>query len=256
MAEVLVVMPTYNEIDNLASILGRIRQGVPGADVLIVDDGSPDGTGRLADELAADDAGVSVVHRASKSGLGGAYVAGFTRAIESGYDFVCEIDADGSHDPAALAAMIDLAVDGADLVIGARWVPGGSVRNWPWIRQVISRTGTAYSRLVLGSQINDLTSGFRVIRVSMLQGLEPTTISSDGYCFQVELAWRLERAGARIAEYPITFVERRLGSSKMGIGIVVEALGRVTWWGLERWTAGMRIALRRRWKRRRRARSS
>ena len=250
MAEVLVVMPTYNEIDNLASILGRIRQGVPGADVFIVDDGSPDGTGRLADELAADDAGVSVLHRADKSGLGGAYLAGFRHAIESGYDFVCEIDADGSHDPAALPVMVDLAVDGADLVIGARWIPGGSVRNWPWIRRVISRTGTAYSRLVLGSRTNDLTSGFRVIRVSMLQSLDLTTISSDGYCFQVELAWRLERAGARIAEHPITFVERRLGSSKMGVGIVVEALGRVTWWGLLRWSASMGIAPRRQRRRR------
>lgn len=242
MADVLVVLPTYNEIDNLSSILGRIRQGVPTVDVLVVDDASPDGTGDLAQQLAADDAGVTVLHRAGKSGLGGAYLAGFELAIDRGYTFVCEIDADGSHDPADLVAMIDLAVGGADLVIGSRWVPGGSVRNWPWIRRAISRSGTAYSRLVLGSRINDLTSGFRVIRVSMLEILDPATITSDGYCFQVELAWRMERAGARIAEHPITFVERRLGSSKMGVGIVVEALGRVTWWGILRLLRKMRIA--------------
>lgn len=242
MADVLVVLPTYNEIDNLASILGRIRQGVPTADVLIVDDASPDGTGELAERMAADDAGVSVLHRAGKSGLGGAYLAGFDRAIDGGYTFVCEIDADGSHDPADLLTMIDLAVDGADLVIGSRWVPGGSVLNWPWIRRAISRSGTAYSRLVLGSRVNDLTSGFRVIRVSMVETLDPATISSDGYCFQVELAWRLERADARIAEHPITFVERRLGSSKMGVGIVAEALARVTWWGILRLLQNMRIA--------------
>ena len=240
MADVLVVMPTYKEVDNLPIILGRIRQSVPTADVLVVDDGSPDGTGVLADRMAADDAGVTVLHRAAKSGLGGAYLAGFARAIDDGYTYVCEIDADGSHDPASLPAMIALARGGADLVIGSRWVPGGAVRNWPLIRQLISRGGTMYSRLVLGSRIGDLTSGFRVFRTDALAGLGLGTVSSDGYCFQVELAWRIERAGGRVVEHPITFVERRLGASKMGAGIVAEALLRVTGWGL------MRIALLRR----------
>lgn len=232
MTDTLIVLPTYNEIDNLEIIIGRIRQAVPQAHVLIVDDSSPDGTGELAVQLAAVDAGVTVLHRVTKDGLGGAYLAGFAVAQERGYRYVVEIDADGSHDPGALPAMIALAKAGADLVIGSRWVVGGQVRNWPWLRQVISRTGNVYSRAVLGSKIQDLTSGFRVIRTSLLGDPRLSAISSQGYCFQVELAWRLEQAGAVVVEHPIIFVERTLGRSKMHSGIVVEALWRVTLWGV------------------------
>ena len=232
MTDTLIVLPTYNEIDNLEIIIGRIRQAVPQAHVLIVDDSSPDGTGELAVQLAAVDAGVTVLHRVTKDGLGGAYLAGFAVAQERGYRYVVEIDADGSHDPGALPAMIALAKAGADLVIGSRWVVGGPVRNWPWLRQVISRTGNVYSRAVLGSKIQDLTSGFRVIRTSLLGDPRLSAISSQGYCFQVELAWRLEQAGAVVVEHPIIFVERTLGRSKMHSGIVVEALWRVTLWGV------------------------
>lgn len=234
MADVVVIVPTYNEIGNLAAVLGRLRQALPAADVLVVDDASPDGTGALADTLAADDPGVSVWHRSVKEGLGRAYVGSFERALAAGYSFIVEMDADGSHDPAELPAMLAAAASGADLVLGSRWVPGGAVRNWPWIRQAISRAGNAYARIVLGSDVHDLTSGFRVFRAAALRSLDLSTVSSQGYCFQVELAWRLERQGAQIVEHPITFVERAVGRSKMHAGIVAEALLRVTGWGLTR----------------------
>jgi dolichol-phosphate mannosyltransferase len=231
-ADVVVIVPTYNEIGNLAAVLGRLRQAVPAADVLVVDDASPDGTGALADTLAAEDPGVSVWHRSVKEGLGRAYVGSFERALAAGYSFIVEMDADGSHDPAELPAMLAAAASGADLVLGSRWVPGGAVRNWPWIRQAISRAGNAYARIVLGSDVHDLTSGFRVFRATALRAVDLSTVSSQGYCFQVELAWRLERQGAQIVEHPITFVERAVGRSKMHAGIVAEALLRVTGWGL------------------------
>lgn len=234
MADVLVIVPTYNELESLATILGRIRQSLPEADVLVVDDASPDGTGELADTLAAGDPGLSVLHRAAKQGLGVAYRAGFDYALAAGYDYVVEMDADGSHDPADLPSMLELARGGADLVIGSRWVPGGRVLNWPWIRQAISRTGNSYSRRVLGSRIRDLTSGFRIFTASALRSIELSAISSQGYCFQVELAWLLERAGKTIVEHPIVFVERAAGRSKMHLGIVAEALIRVTLWGVLR----------------------
>ena len=232
MPETLVIVPTYNEIESLATLLGRVRRSVPTADVLVVDDASPDGTGELADRMAAEDARIRVLHRPGKDGLGTAYLAGFADAIAGGYDYVVEIDADGSHDPAELPAMIELARNGADLVIGSRWVPGGEVRNWPWLRQLISRAGNWYARTVLRSRIRDITAGYRVYRVAALRDLDLTGVSSQGYCFQVELAWRLERSGHRTAEHPITFVERANGVSKMHTGIVVEALFRVTAWGV------------------------
>ena len=231
MAELLVVMPTYNEIESLAGMVARVRAAIPEADILIVDDSSPDGTGELADTLAADPA-VTVLHRAEKDGLGRAYLAGFARALDGGYDYVAEIDADGSHDPAELPAMLALARGGADLVIGSRWVTGGSVQNWPGVRKAISRAGNVYSRIMLRSRIHDITAGFRVFRASALRSLEFDGISSQGYCFQVELAWRLERGGATVVEHPITFVERANGRSKMNRAIVTEALLRVTQWGL------------------------
>lgn len=232
MAEVIVIIPTYNEIESLASILGRVRQSLPEADILIVDDGSPDGTGRLADTLAAQDPALRVLHRDSKQGLGVAYRAGFSQALSAGYSYVIEMDADGSHDPAELPRMLELARGGADLVIGSRWVPGGRVLNWPWLRQAISRTGNDYARLMLRSRLRDLTSGFRVFTADALGSLDLSTVSSQGYCFQVELAWRVERGALRVEEHPIVFVERAAGRSKMHLGIVAEALFRVTVWGL------------------------
>ena len=233
MSDVLVVVPTYNEIESLEALIGRLRQAVPDAAVLIVDDASPDGTGEVADRLAADDPRVQVLHRGRKDGLGRAYLAGFERAIAEGRDFVVELDADGSHDPATLPVMLELAQEAkADLVLGSRWVPGGTVVNWPWVRRAISRAGNRYAKAVLRSRIQDLTSGFRVFRVDALRRLQFADVSSQGYCFQVELAWRLERAGCKVVEHPIAFVERANGRSKMHVGIVLEALLRVTLWGL------------------------
>jgi dolichol-phosphate mannosyltransferase len=230
--ETLVIVPTYNEIESLEALIGRLRQSVPLAHILVVDDSSPDGTGALADRLAAADPAIRVLHRTGKQGLGKAYLAGFERALADGYDFVVEIDADGSHHPGELPGMLVLAEAGADLVIGSRWVTGGEVRNWPWIRQAISRAGNWYARTVLRSRIRDITAGFRVFRASALRDVDLAGVSSQGYCFQVEVAWNLERTGHRIAEHPITFVERATGRSKMHAGIVIEALLRVTAWGL------------------------
>jgi dolichol-phosphate mannosyltransferase len=231
-SDTLVVVPTYNEAESLAVIVGRLRQEVPDADIMIVDDASPDGTGRIADELADGDPAISVLHRAAKEGLGRAYIAGFERGLDAGYRYLVEIDADGSHDPVELPAMLAAAESSEDLVIGSRWVTGGAVLNWPWFRRTISRTGNRYARMVLRSRIRDLTSGYRVFRADALRAVEFSRVSSQGYCFQVELAWRLEKAGFRVSEHPITFVERTAGQSKMHAGIVAEALMRITFWGL------------------------
>jgi dolichol-phosphate mannosyltransferase len=231
-ADCLVVVPTYNEAETLRSIVARIRVAVPDADILIVDDASPDGTGAIADELASDPR-VEVMHRPRKDGLGSAYLAGFALATERGYARVVEIDADGSHDPAELPAMLALAhEESADLVIGSRWVPGGSVVNWPWARRAISRAGNAYARRILGSRIRDITAGYRVYRLRALAGIDRDHVSSQGYCFQVELAWRIEQGGGVVREHPIAFVERASGRSKMHAGIVAEALARVSVWGI------------------------
>lgn len=239
MMRTLVVVPTYNEAESIRSIIARIRAALPEASVLIVDDNSPDGTGRLADEIAAADRLVTVLHRPEKAGLGAAYLQGFARAIDDGYDAVVEIDADGSHDPAELPAMVDLVTtENADLVIGSRWIPGGSVTNWPWMRQAISRAGNRYARIMLRSRIHDMTAGYRVYRTQALRGLDRAVVSSQGYCFQVELAWRIESAGGVVREHPIAFVERASGESKMGAGIVAEALVRVTAWGVTAWFTG------------------
>ena len=229
----LVVVPTYNEAQSIRPIVERIRRAVPDADVLVVDDGSPDGTGHIADELAATDKRVTVLHRPAKAGLGAAYLQGFDRALDGGYEAVVEIDADGSHDPSELPAMLALLESRpADLVIGSRWVDGGQVVNWPWARRAISRSGNRYARWMLRSRIRDLTAGFRVYRASALRGLDRAVVSSQGYCFQVELAWRIEADGGVVVEHPIAFVERTTGRSKMGAGIVAEALVRVTTWGV------------------------
>ncbi len=227
---VLVLLPTYNEIDNLPLIMRRIRASVPDADVLVLDDNSPDGTGELADEMAAADERVQVLHRAGKEGLGKAYVAGFQWGLERGYDALIEIDADGSHPPEVLPEMI-AAAETADLVIGSRWVPGGDIVNWPKSREVISRGGNLYIRLALGMPVKDATAGFRVYRAQTLRTVGLDDVDSQGYCFQVDLTWRVVRHGLSVVEVPITFVEREIGASKMSQSIVQEAMINVTRWG-------------------------
>lgn len=229
----LIVMPTYNEAESIRVMVDRVRVALTEADLLIIDDGSPDGTGSIANELAESDDHVTVLHRSTKSGLGSAYLLGFETAIAQGYDVIVEIDADGSHDPAELPTMLALLEErSADLVIGSRWVEGGSVVNWPWARRAISRSGNRYAKWMLRSSIHDMTAGFRAYRAAALHRLDRAVVSSQGYCFQVELAWRVERAGGVVLEHPIEFVERTTGSSKMGPAIVAEALVRVTGWGI------------------------
>lgn len=233
---VVVVMPTYDEATTLPMTLARLRAAVPHAHVLVVDDASPDGTGRIADALAAVDPGVDVLHRAGKQGLGSAYVAGFRWALDRGARVVVEMDADGSHQPEELPALLR-ALDGPggpDLVIGSRWVPGGRVVNWPRHREVLSRAGNTYTRLALGMPVRDATAGFRAFRAPVLAALPLGEVASQGYCFQVDLAWRVIRSGGTVLEVPITFVERSEGRSKMSRAIVREALVRVTLWGVDR----------------------
>ena len=228
---VLVVVPTYNEAENLGPILDRLRAAVPTAHALVVDDGSPDGTGALADELAAEDPCLHVLHRPAKAGLGPAYVAGFRWARQHGYDVVVEMDADGSHAPEQLPRLL-AALDGADLVLGSRYVPGGEVADWPAHRLLLSRAGNVYTRWALRMPLNDATGGYRAARGELIDRLPFDDVASEGYCFQVDWAWRAVRAGARVAEVPITFTEREFGRSKMSGSIVREALVRVTVWGL------------------------
>jgi len=228
---VLVIVPTYNEAENIGAVLVRVAAAVPHADVLIVDDASPDGTGLIADRLAAGDPRVHVLHRAAKEGLGAAYLAGFAWALERRYDTLVQMDADGSHRPEDLPRLLD-ALTGADLVLGSRWVPGGSVVNWPLHRKLISRGGTTYARLALGVGVRDVTGGFRAFRRAAVEALDLSGVHSQGYCFQIDLAWRAISRGLRVVEVPITFVERELGASKMSGAIVREAIWRVTVWGL------------------------
>jgi dolichol-phosphate mannosyltransferase len=227
----LVIIPTYNEAENIKKIVGRVRASVPDAHVLVADDNSPDGTGKLADELAAEDDHVQVLHRKGKEGLGAAYLAGFAWGLEHGYGVLVEMDADGSHQPEELPRLLT-ALKGADLVLGSRWVPGGRVVNWPKSREFISRGGSMYSRLMLDVPIRDVTGGFRAFRRETLEGLGLGEVASQGYCFQVDLARRAVKAGFPVVEVPITFVERELGDSKMSRDILVEALWRVTTWGV------------------------
>lgn len=232
MTGTVVIIPTFNERDALPVTLARLRAAVPAADVLVVDDGSPDGTGDIADRFAAADDAVHVLHRAGKQGLGQAYVAGFGWALERGYDVVVEMDADGSHRAQDLPRLL-AAIHDADLVLGSRWVAGGAVVNWPWYRQLLSRGGNTYTRVLLGLPLGDATGGFRAYRAPMLERLQYESVSSHGYCFQVDMAWRVLRAGGRVVEVPITFVEREQGTSKMSREIVIEALARITAWGIE-----------------------
>jgi dolichol-phosphate mannosyltransferase len=227
---VLVIVPTYNEAENIAGVLGRLSAVLPQVHVLVVDDGSPDGTGMIADGLAAADARVHVLHRTAKAGLGAAYLAGFAWGLDRCYDVLVEMDADGSHRPEDLPALLRALAD-ADLVLGSRWVPGGSVVNWPLRRKLISRAGTTYARLALGVELRDVTGGFRAYRRHALEELGLAEVHSQGYCFQIDLAWRAVTRGLKVVEVPITFVERELGVSKMSGGIVFEAIWRVTRWG-------------------------
>ncbi len=228
---VLVVMPTYNERDNLEAILGRVRAAVPDAHVLVVDDSSPDGTGKLAEELAAADEQIQVLHRTEKNGLGQAYIAGFRWALAAGYDVMVEMDADGSHAPEELPRLLTALAD-ADVVLGSRWVPGGAVVNWPISRLALSRGGNLYTRVMLRIPFRDATGGYRAYRADVLRALSLDEVSSQGYCFQVDLVRRTWQAGFRVVEVPITFAERERGQSKMSGSIVREALWRVTLWGL------------------------
>jgi dolichol-phosphate mannosyltransferase len=228
---VLVVVPTYNEIDNLERILERLADAVPPAHVLVVDDASPDGTGELAEKLAAGDDRVHALHRPGKSGLGPAYVAGFRWGRARGYDVLVEMDADGSHAPEQLPRLL-AALDDADLVLGSRYVPGGRVADWPLHRLLLSRAGNRYTRWALRLPLTDATGGFRAARAGLIDTLPFADVASEGYCFQVDWAWRAVRDGARVVEVPISFTEREFGRSKMSGSIVAEALVRVSVWGL------------------------
>ena len=232
MPDALVVLPTYNELENLEQIVGAIR--AHGCRVLIVDDNSPDGTGDLADRLADATDDVSVLHRPDKSGLGPAYAAGFSWALEHGAEVVCQMDADFSHDPADLARLVHRVQAGAGLAIGSRYVPGGSTPDWASGRRALSGMGNLYARVMLGSRIRDLTGGFRAWHPTTLAAVDPSTCRSSGYAFQVEMAWRAERLGETVAEVPIVFRDRRVGESKMDRAIVIEAMRLVTRWGLAR----------------------
>jgi dolichol-phosphate mannosyltransferase len=228
---VAVIIPTYNEADNLERIVARVRSAVPAADVLIADDNSPDGSGDIADKLAITDEHVHVMHRPGKQGLGAAYLAGFGWALDRGYGAMVEMDADGSHDPAELPRLL-AALEDADAVVGSRWVTGGTVRNWPRSRELLSRGGNAYARVMLGLSVHDATGGYRAYRAATLQDIGLHSVTSQGYCFQIDLTLRAVRAGKKVVEVPITFTERTQGTSKMSRAIVAEALWKVTEWGV------------------------
>ena len=228
----LVVIPTYNEAQSLASTVEGLLTEITGVDVLVVDDNSKDGTAAISDSLGIRHARVSVLHRPAKQGLGPAYIDGFSYAFANSYEVVVEMDADGSHQASDLQKIL-LATTDADLVIGSRWISGGSVQNWPIARVLLSKYGNVYARLMLGTDILDMTSGFRAYRASFLQKLISTPVSSQGYSFQVELAFRASKTGV-VKEVPITFVERAEGRSKMTLGVVFEALVKIQLWGIRR----------------------
>jgi dolichol-phosphate mannosyltransferase len=244
LGRIVMVVPTYNEADNLAWIVERLRLVQPGVDVLVVDDSSPDGTGTIADRIAAADPQVRVLHRRTKEGLGAAYIAGFRWALAEGYDVIGEMDADGSHQPEQLHRLLDALAD-ADLVIGSRWVPGGSVVNWPRSRQLLSRGGNLYVRALLGISVKDATAGFRLFRRSTLDKIDLDQVKSTGYVFQSDLVYRTLRAGLTVREVPIEFVERVRGDSKMTSDVAKESLKRITWWGLTERRDRVRRAVRR-----------
>lgn len=227
----LVVLPTFQEAANIAHVLARVRAAAPDVDVLVVDDSSPDGTADIAKKVATELGSIDVTLRPRKDGLGSAYRLGFEEGLRRGYDVLVEMDADLSHDPADLPRLLH-ALEGADLVIGSRYVPGGSIPRWTWRRRALSRWGNRYAAAVLGLRVSDSTSGFRAYRASVLAELDLTSVRADGYGFQIEMAYRVANAGGRVVEIPIAFVDREEGDSKMSGTIIVEALVLVTWWGL------------------------
>jgi len=235
-ARAVVIIPTYNEVDNLELAVEAIHDAAPELHVLVVDDDSPDGTGRLADRIAASDPLVTVLHHGARAGLGAAYVAGFGVALAAGFDILIEMDADGSHPAAVLPALIARldAPDRADLVIGSRRVPGGGFVDWPAARRLLSRAGNLYARLALGIRVMDATAGFRAYRADVLRSLDLAGVESRGYCFQIDMTLRVLDAGYRVAEVPIIFIDRQRGVSKMNSRIVLEAMWRVTQWGFSR----------------------
>ena len=227
MAKALIVVPTYNEVGNVETIAQRFLDGLPGVELLFVDDNSPDGTGQLLDQIAAGEPRIHVMHRAGKLGLGTAYVQGFTWGMERGFDFLFEMDADGSHDPKYLPTMLALAEDGADVVVGSRYVPGGGTVNWGLGRKIISRGGGLYARTVLGVDTRDLTAGFMCWRRTALEAINLASVTSNGYSFQIEMKYRALNQGLRLVETPIVFEDRRVGQSKMSKAIFVEAMAKV-----------------------------
>jgi dolichol-phosphate mannosyltransferase len=243
LGRILVIIPTYDEAENVEPIVARVRASVPEAHVLIADDNSPDGTGELADKLAAKDDHVHVLHRLGKEGLGAAYIAGFRWGLTNGYGVLVEHDADGSHQPEQLHRLLEALRD-ADLVLGSRYVKGGQVQNWPRTREILSRGGNIYTRLALGVPLQDATGGYRAFRRETLEGIGLDQVASAGYCFQVDLAWRAIKSGFRVVEVPITFVERERGQSKMSQAIVLEAMARVGRWGVAHRAAQLRGLLR------------
>ena len=230
----LVVLPTYQEAQNIETVLRRTRAAVPDASILVVDDGSPDGTADLAEKMGLELGQIEVMRRAAPKGLGDAYRAGFAWGLERDMEAMCEMDSDLSHDPDALPSLL-AAAESADLVIGSRYVPGGSIPQWGLHRRLLSRGGNIYSAIMLGLPVKDSTAGFRVYRATLLCSMDLDTVRADGYGFQIEMTYRAAARGARIVEVPISFVERELGQSKMSSAIVVEAMKLVTWWGLRRY---------------------
>ena len=230
----LVILPTYDEADNIETVLRRVREAAPTAHVLVVDDGSPDGTAALAEKAGEHLGQVDVLRRTEKAGLGAAYRAGFAWGIARGHDVLIEMDADLSHDPNDLPALIAAVEHGADLAIGSRYVPGGSIPNWSWHRRMLSRWGNRYAAAALGLAVNDATAGFRAYRSSMLQAIEMDRVGAEGYGFQIEMTYEVVRRGGAVVEVPISFTDRVLGESKMSGRIVFEALGLVTWWAVRK----------------------
>jgi dolichol-phosphate mannosyltransferase len=228
----LIVTPTYQEAENVEEFLRRVRTAVPNADILVVDDNSPDGTGELAERVAGELGNIEVLHRPSKQGLGEAYRAGFAVGLERGYDQLVQIDADLSHDPAVIPALLDALDAGADMAIGSRYVDEGQIPHWPWFRRALSRYGNRYASFVLGLRIRDATSGFRAYRASSLRDIDYAHSRAKGYGFQVETAYRLFQEGEAVQEVPIVFTDRVRGHSKVTWGIFAEELVLVTWWGL------------------------
>ena len=228
----IVVLPTYNECENVAALLAALRGSVPAADILVVDDSSPDGTGDIVEEVAAELGQIKLLRRPGKQGLGSAYREGFALALDEDYDVVVSMDGDFSHDPAVVGDLLGLVQGGAEVVIGSRYVPGGATVDWPLHRRLLSRWGNRYTSLVLGLRVRDCTSGFRAYRAGALRAIEPATTDAEGYAFLTELVRRLVRTGYRVVETPIVFADRREGQSKMSTRIIIESMVLVTRWGL------------------------